>query len=80
MARQLMRPSLSLKYDRYNLAPAIAPSTEFPNQNFAGACSARKPTHYVSYNFFDSVLARAIEVDGLDLPCAEEPAQQAPQG
>jgi hypothetical protein len=36
MARQLMcedtRPSLSLKYDRYNLAPAIAPSTEFPNQ------------------------------------------------
>ena len=39
MARQPMRedtrPSLTLKYDRCDLAPAIAPSTGLPNQTSA---------------------------------------------
>ena len=76
MARQLMRedtrPSLILKYDRCDLAPAIATSTGLPNQTSAvNALPGNLPTTRLC-NFFDSVLARAIEMDGSDPSCDEQ--------
>ena len=82
LVQQLMHegtnPSLTLKYDRYDLAPAIAPSTGLPDQTSAvHALPGNLPNTRPAICFipFSLELSRWM---GSDSSCDEHYAPEAP--